>query len=247
MDEKAKLVTNDNFYMISDERNSSRINLNKQPDRTLSSFLLESQFYENLQIVRWVVKSLFVIVWFQTYNTAQRRFFRPSKKTTWSQTWDLTRRGGDLPSSQPLRIPCLILSIPISEPPGNHPVCINIYFCSWLDMIWGMLISIQFPDVLRCLSQIPSDLMSLSPMIGSMETGRRQGNQTLCSYVFNFPSQIESLINMYLVRNLMTLVSERATHPTPRRTSPCSWTCTKRTWRWSADAGLSGDDVIFLF
>ena len=82
MDEKAKLVTNENFYMISDEKNSSRINLNKQPDRTLSSFLSESQFYENLQIVRWVVKSSFVIVWFQTYNTAQRRFFRPSKKTT---------------------------------------------------------------------------------------------------------------------------------------------------------------------
>ena len=52
MDEKARLVTNDNFNMISDE--SSRITLNKQPDRTLSSFLLESQFYENLQIVRWV-------------------------------------------------------------------------------------------------------------------------------------------------------------------------------------------------
>ena len=66
VDEKAKLVTNENFQMISDERSSSRINLNKQPDRTLSSFLFESQFYENLQIVRWVVKSLFVVVWFQT-------------------------------------------------------------------------------------------------------------------------------------------------------------------------------------
>ena len=54
LDEKAKLVTNENFYMTSDERNCSRINLNKQPDRTLSSFLSESQFYENLQIMRWV-------------------------------------------------------------------------------------------------------------------------------------------------------------------------------------------------
>jgi len=51
MDEKARLVTNDNFNTMSEERNSSRITLNKQPDRTLSSFLLESQFYENLQIV----------------------------------------------------------------------------------------------------------------------------------------------------------------------------------------------------
>ena len=56
MDEKAKLVTNDSFHMISDERNSSRMNLNQQPDRTLSSFLFESQFYENLQIVRCVAK-----------------------------------------------------------------------------------------------------------------------------------------------------------------------------------------------
>ena len=56
MDEKAMLVTNDNFnMMILDERNPSRIKLNKQPDRTLSSFLHESQFYENLQIVRWVL------------------------------------------------------------------------------------------------------------------------------------------------------------------------------------------------
>ena len=56
VNEKAKLVTNDNLEMVSDEKNSSRKNLNKKPDRTLSSFLLESQFYENLQIVRWVTK-----------------------------------------------------------------------------------------------------------------------------------------------------------------------------------------------
>lgn len=54
MDEKAMLVTNDNFNMILDKRNSTRTKHSKQPDRTLSSFLLESQFYENLQIVRWV-------------------------------------------------------------------------------------------------------------------------------------------------------------------------------------------------
>ena len=137
VDEKAKLVTNENFQMISDERSSSRINLNKQPDRTLSSFLFESQFYENLQIVRWVVKSLFVMVWFQTWITAQRLFSRLSKKTTWSQIWDLTRREGGLPSSRPLRIPpCLILSIPTSEPLGNIPVsCISISVHEWLDMI----------------------------------------------------------------------------------------------------------------
>ena len=158
VDEKAKLVTNENFQMISDERNSSRINLNKQPDRTLSSFLFESQFYENLQIVRWVVKSLFVVVWFQTWITAQRLFSRLSKKTTWSQTWDLTRREGGLPSSRPLRIPpCLILSIPTSEPRGNIPVsCISI---SVHDLTW--LRHTNFHSIPRCSSMLePNSLRS---------------------------------------------------------------------------------------
>ena len=58
INEKAKLVTNDTFIFLSDERNS-RTNLNNfestmKPTKTLSSFLLESQFYENLQIVRLV-------------------------------------------------------------------------------------------------------------------------------------------------------------------------------------------------
>ena len=56
INEKAKLVTNDTFIFLSDERNSRMNNFESsmKPTKTLSSFLLESQFYENLQIVRLV-------------------------------------------------------------------------------------------------------------------------------------------------------------------------------------------------
>ena len=56
INEKAKLVTNDTFIFLSDERNSEMNNFESsmKPTKTLSSFLLESQFYENLQIVRLV-------------------------------------------------------------------------------------------------------------------------------------------------------------------------------------------------
>ena len=52
-DERAKLVTNETL----DNENNKRMNFQHfesliKPNKTLSSFLLESAFYENLQIVR---------------------------------------------------------------------------------------------------------------------------------------------------------------------------------------------------
>ena len=237
MDEKAMLVANDNFNMISDER--SRIKLNKQPDRTLSSFLLESQFYENLQIVRWVSIELLVIVQFKIENIAQHQFSHPSKKTTWSQIWDPIRPGEGLHSSQPPRILCLILSTSISEPLGNN-ISISVHDLTWLR-------NFNFHSIPRCSSMLePNSLRSHEFesddwINGNWQTARK--SDTLLVR-FQFPFNFDWIFHD--VRNLMTWVSERVTPPTPRRTSPCSWTCIKMTgWRWREDAGPSGEDAIF--